>query len=125
VLAVFRGVLDRCQAIAGSPALTEIDDRGSGAGKEVGTILAWSPAAIATKGQAMITMGIGVVAGVFYWLASYKLAFWILVYAIIYGGLGILRGDNHARPVFRGDSEFTVAVMLPVAWHIGRLAGYL
>ena len=63
----------------------------------------------------MITMGIGVVAGVFYWLASYKLAFWILVYAIIYGGLGILRGDNHARPVFRGDSEFTVAVMLPVA----------
>ena len=73
----------------------------------------------------MITMGIGVVAGVFYWLASYKLAFWILVYAIIYGGLGILRGDNHARPVFRGDSEFTVALLMPVACHIGRLAGYL
>ena len=73
----------------------------------------------------MITMGIALVAGVFYWLASYKLAFWILVYAIIYGGLGILRGDSHARPVFRGDSEFTVAVLMPVAWHIGRLAGYL
>ena len=73
----------------------------------------------------MITMGIGLVAGVFYWLASYKLAFWILVYAIIYGGLGILRGDNHARPLFRGASEFTVAVFMPVAWHIGRLAGYL
>ncbi|MGC1236972.1 MAG: hypothetical protein WA838_20195 [Xanthobacteraceae bacterium] len=57
--------------------------------------------------------------------ASYKLAFWILVYAIIYGGLGILRGDNHARPLFRGDSEFTVAVFMPIAWHIGRLAGYL
>jgi len=66
----------------------------------------------------MITMGIGLVAGVFYWLASYKLAFWILVYAIIYGGLGILRGDNHARPIFRGDSEFTVVVPMPVAWHI-------
>ena len=63
--------------------------------------------------------------GVFYWLASYKLAFWILVYAIIYGGLGILRGDNQVRPVFRGDSEFTVAMLMPVAWHIGRLAGYL
>ena len=48
----------------------------------------------------MITMGIGLLAGVFYWLASYKLAFWILVYAIIYGGLGILRGDNHIRPIF-------------------------
>ena len=36
------------------------------------------------KGLAMITMGIGLVAGVFYWLASYKLAFWILVYAIIF-----------------------------------------
>ena len=60
----------------------------------------------------MITMGIGLVAGVFYWLASYKLAFWILIYAIIYGGLGILRGDNHARPIYRGDSEVTVAVLL-------------
>jgi len=53
----------------------------------------------------MITMGIGLVAGVFYWLASYKLAFWIAVYAIIYGGLGIVRGDNHARPIFRGDNR--------------------
>ena len=61
----------------------------------------------------------------FYWMASYKLAFWILIYAIIYGGLGILRGDNHTRPVFRGDSEFTVAVLMPVAWHVGTLAGYL
>ena len=69
----------------------------------------------------MITMGIGLIAGVFYWLASYKLAFWIL----IYGGLGILRGENHARPLFRGDSEFTVALLMPVAWHLGRLAGYL
>ncbi len=31
----------------------------------------------------MITMSIGVAAGVFYWLAWYMLAFWILVYAII------------------------------------------
>ena len=53
------------------------------------------------------------------------MAFWILIYAIIYGGLGILRGDNYARPIYRGDSEVTVAVLLPVAWHIGRLAGYL
>ena len=50
----------------------------------------------------MITMGIGLVAGVFNWLALYKPAFWILIYAIVYGALGILRGDNHARPIYRG-----------------------
>jgi hypothetical protein len=31
----------------------------------------------------MITMAIGLAAGIFYWLAWYKLAFWILIYAII------------------------------------------
>jgi hypothetical protein len=55
----------------------------------------------AAKGHAMITMSIGVAAGVFYWLAWYKLAFWILIYAIIYGGLGALRGDNQAQTVYR------------------------
>ena len=42
----------------------------------------------------MITMAIGLAAGVFYSLAWYKLAFWILIYAIIFTGLGVLRGDN-------------------------------
>jgi uncharacterized membrane-anchored protein len=73
----------------------------------------------------MITMVIALGAGVFYWLASYKLAFWILMYAIVYGGLGALRGDNHAQPVYRGGSGLTIAVLIPVAWHIGVLAGYL
>ena len=35
----------------------------------------------------MITMAIGLAAGIFYWLAWYKLAFWILIYAIIMAGL--------------------------------------
>lgn len=73
----------------------------------------------------MITMGIGVCAGVFYWLGLYKLSFWILAYAIIYGGLGALRGDNHVQWAYRGGSGATTAVLIPVAWHIGRLAGYL
>ena len=47
----------------------------------------------ASKGRAMITMAIGLGAGVFYWLGIYKLAFWILIYAIVYGGLSVLRGD--------------------------------
>jgi hypothetical protein len=72
----------------------------------------------------MITMAIGLAAGVFYWLAFYKLAFWILVYAIVYGGLGILRGDNHAEALYRRGSGLTIAVLIPVAWHIGGLAGY-
>jgi len=63
-------------------------------------------------------------AGFFYWLAWYKLAFWILIYAIIYGGLGALRGDNQTHALLRRDSALTIAVLIPVAWHIGGLAGY-
>jgi hypothetical protein len=77
----------------------------------------------AIEGYAMITMGIGVLAGIFYWLAWYKLAFWILIYAIVYGGLGAMRGDNQAH-LLRRDSAVTIAVLIPVTWHIGGLAGY-
>ncbi len=73
----------------------------------------------------MITMGVGLAAGIFYWLACYKLAFWILIYAIIYGALGALRGDNHTQLLLRRDSGITIAVLIPAAWHIGGLAGYL
>jgi hypothetical protein len=79
----------------------------------------------AIEGCPMITMSIGVAAGIFYWLAWYKLAFWILVYAIIYGGLGVVRGDNQAHLLLRRDSAVTIAVLIPVTWHIGGLAGYL
>ena len=72
----------------------------------------------------MITMGLGVAAGVFYWLAWYQLAFWILIYAIIYGGLGVIRGDNQGSALLRRGSGVTIAILIPVAWHIGRLAGY-
>ncbi len=72
----------------------------------------------------MITMGIGLSAGVFYWLADYKLAFWVLVYAIIYGALSAIRGDTAKQAVYRQGSGLTIAVLIPVAWHIGNLAGY-
>lgn len=73
----------------------------------------------------MITMGIALGAGIFYWLDDYKLSFWILVYAIVYGALSALRGDNHAQAVYRRGSGLTIAVLIPVAWHIGELAGYI
>ena len=73
----------------------------------------------------MITMGIGVGGGVLYWLSDYKLAFWVLVYAIIYGALGVLRGDNQMQLLYRRDAGLTTAVLVPVAWHVGELAGYL
>ena len=72
----------------------------------------------------MITMAIRLVAGIFYWMAWYKLAFWILLYATIYGSLGALRGDNLAHALLRRDSALTIAVLIPAAWHIGGLAGY-
>ena len=54
----------------------------------------------------MITMAIGLGAGVFYWLGIYKLAFWILVYAIVYGGLSVLRGETRvAGPAMAGQAK--------------------
>jgi len=79
----------------------------------------------AIEGFVMITMAIAVGAGLFYWLGSYQLAFWILVYAIIYGALVALRGHDEHRAAQRRDAALTVAVLIPVAWHIGDLAGYL
>jgi len=73
----------------------------------------------------MITMAIGLGAGVFYWLGIYKLAFWILVYAIVYGGLSVLRGETRMQPIYRRDSGLAIAVLIPVAWHMAGLAGYL
>ncbi len=56
------------------------------AGNEVGTFLAPSDLKRRRKayhwGVHMITMAIGLVAGLFYWMAWYKLAFWILLYAM-------------------------------------------
>ena len=64
----------------------------------------------------MITMAIGLGAGVFYWLGIYKPAFWILIYAIVYGGLSVLRGHGHIQPIYRRDSG------LHRGPHSGRLA---
>jgi hypothetical protein len=73
----------------------------------------------------MITMGIGFGGGVFYWLSEYKLAFWVIMYAIIYGALCVLRDSAKTQSVYRQGSGLTIAVLIPVAWHIGNLAGYL
>jgi hypothetical protein len=73
----------------------------------------------------MITMVIGLGAGVFYWLGIYKMAFWILVYAIVYGGLSVLRVNGKIQPIYRRDSGLATAVLIPVAWHMAALAGYL
>ena len=73
----------------------------------------------------MITMAIGLGAGVFYWLGIYTLAFWILIYAIVHGGLSVLRGNGQTQPVYRRDSGLAIAVLIPVAWHMAGLAGYL
>jgi len=73
----------------------------------------------------MITMGIGVGGGVFYWLADYKLAFWMLVYAIIYGALSVLHGEQRKQAIYRKGSGLATAILIPVAWHMAALAGYL
>ena len=82
----------------------------------------------AIKGHAMIVMSTALCAGVFYWLGVYKLAFWILTYATVYGGLGVLRGGQSGalglsrrfRPDHGGADPGHLAYR-----HIGVLAGYL
>jgi hypothetical protein len=73
----------------------------------------------------MITMAIAVAAGLLYWLGMYKLAFWILLYAITYGSLVALRGQDERRAIQRRDAALTIAVLIPVTWHVAALAGYL
>jgi hypothetical protein len=73
----------------------------------------------------MITMAIAFGAGVFYWLDDYKLAFWILIYAIVYGALSALRGSTKTQFATPRDSSLAVAVLIPVTWHMAALAGYL
>jgi hypothetical protein len=43
------------------------------------------------KGNLMITMAIAIVACLCYWFEWYRLAFWILIYAVVYGILDAVR----------------------------------
>jgi hypothetical protein len=52
-------------------------------------------------GIIMITVGIAVVAGLCYWFEWYQLAFWILIYAIVYGGLDAVREIIRASDISR------------------------
>jgi hypothetical protein len=47
-----------------------------------------------------------------------------IIYAIVYGGLSVLRGNGQLQPVYRRDSGLAIAVLIPVAWHMAGLAGY-
>jgi hypothetical protein len=44
----------------------------------------------------MIAVGIAICAALCYWFGWYQLAFWILIYAIVYGILGALRATMKA-----------------------------
>jgi hypothetical protein len=39
--------------------------------------------------------------------------------------LSVLRGDHRSPLLYRRGSGLTAAALIPVAWHIGGLAGYL
>jgi hypothetical protein len=57
----------------------------------------------------MITVGIAVVAGLCYWFEWYQLAFWILIYAIVYGVLdavrAIIRASDDSRGLWRPEQD--------------------
>jgi hypothetical protein len=84
----------------------------------------------------MITMGVAVGAGLCYWFEWYGLAFWILIYAIVYGGLSAVRATvKPNRYVVATGAELNcmmsfltkevpIVFLIPVAWHVGAIAGY-
>jgi len=49
----------------------------------------------------MITVGIAVIAGLCYWFEWYQLAFWILIYSIVYGVLDAVRAMIRANHTSR------------------------
>ena len=53
----------------------------------------------------MITMGIAVGAGLCYWFEWYGLAFWIFIYAIVYGGLSAVRRQSNLIGIYGGDQS--------------------
>jgi len=88
----------------------------------------------------MITIGIVVGAGLCYWLQWYALSFWILIYAIVYGGLSAVRATVKRNLAIEGAPatgaepnytmsflarEVPIVFLIPVAWHVGVIAGYL
>lgn len=88
----------------------------------------------------MITIGIAVGAGLCYWFEWYGLAFWILIYAIAYGSLSAVRAIVKPNGYIEGavatgaepnytmsflTKEVPIVFLIPVAWHVGVIAGYL
>lgn len=87
----------------------------------------------------MSTVGIAAFAGAFYYHGWYSGAFWILVLGIANGVLGGLRAFVDPRWYVAQASEagveanhamlllakgISLAILVPMAWHVGALAGY-
>jgi hypothetical protein len=70
--------------------------------RKLGTTLV-AGANIKSMSTIMIAVGIAVGAGLCYWFECYQLAFWILIYAIVYGILGALRAILKASDFSRGQ----------------------
>ena len=88
----------------------------------------------------MSTLGIAAFAGVFYYNGWYAGAFWILLLGIVNGVLGGLRAFVDPRWYTSQAAEagvepnygmllfakgIALAILVPMAWHVGVLAGYL
>jgi hypothetical protein len=88
----------------------------------------------------MISIGIALGAGFFFWLHMYKWAFWILVYAIANGALAMIYAVINPNWYYRKalsegvlpnythlfiTKGIVIAILIPAAWYIGVLAGYI
>ncbi len=87
----------------------------------------------------MITIGIAAAAAISYLLGWFNRAFWILVFAICSGVLGTIRavidprwyitnalmaGAEPNYPMLFGTKAVVLAILVPLAWYMGKRAGY-
>jgi hypothetical protein len=88
----------------------------------------------------MISLGIAIVAGGFYLVGYYDWCFWILIFAMANGLLGAIRAvanpEWYVRNAIAAGVEpnyvmlfatkaVIIVILAPIAWYVGKLAGYL
>ncbi len=93
----------------------------------------------------MLSLGILTVVGLAYWFGAFGLAFFILCYSILNGGLAATYSMVNPNWYWRkramaglgpfdaggGVASLVVtkllilAIEVPLAWHVGKLAGYI
>ncbi len=87
----------------------------------------------------MVSIGWAVVVGALYWFGFYGVAFWIVVFLLVNGGLGLLKAYTNrdwyeagARaagvepnfPMLVVSKLWVIPLLIWAGWHVGSAADY-